>query len=749
VSAASAASAAFAASAASAARVLRPDESPDGSTYDLRKARCAAIWNSERQTFEGTLQSAASVSTAPPLGAVPPVLSDWETAVLTLSTDYGVTLQPPLDLPVADPPPNCAQPPVFHFQSSEPPIFFLLMDLSRSALAPLPHPDPADRADYEKAAARLAVDLADVRQARLGVVTLRGQLSSVDPVPHAEISLVGDATLRTGAEVQALKTDLTAVEPQGRSAVGDALTATADLLETEEGSTRTILLLSDGEQSRDMGASPGDVAPPLHDLESPIRVAPVVAGSMADHVLMAGVAGSTYAPIAPAPQGDEVVTETAQTLSEVLGDTSVIPSQPGSTGGGLAPIALGYPINVDQGARRLTVVVSRGMGASDNWNVDVEVAPRGGTLPPDAVVLRDPLYTLVDIPNPQPGAWTVSVDSSAGSVPFNIEATLSGASTCLAGATHDRRGIHVSIAARQSTDIEGVLFNGSLVEPDGTVRPLAFSASADAMVQATVPDDNLAGRGFYDIWTSCDATEDSFLDPGEDNPPRSGPAPRIAPVPFQREIRTTVFIDLPDQPRLPPGGDCDHDGIPDSVEGTVDTDGDGVPDRCDEDADGDDLPDAVEGTVDTDADGIPDYLDTDSDNDGIPDGVDAHPLEPAAIVCAALGDATPAARLDRDTFTFHVHSGDVLHVALEAAAGSNATGRATLEVRGPATPRVARSTATLPTSVTSAATKDGQFTVTVGEQPRKKPGTAFHGPYCIAVERLGTPVTITATPSVE
>lgn len=91
----------------------------------------------------------------------------------------------------------------------------------------------------------------------------------------------------------------------------------------------------------------------------------------------------------------------------------------------------------------------------------------------------------------------------------------------------------------------------------------------------------------------------------------------------------------------------------------------------------------------------------------------------------------------------------MLHVALEAAPGSNATGRATLEVLGPATPGVARSTATLPTSVTSTATGDGQFTVTVGEQPRKQPGTAFRGPYCIAVERLGTPVTITATPSVE
>lgn len=73
-------------------------------------------------------------------------------------------------------------------------------------------------------------------------------------------------------------------------------------------------------------------------------------------------------------------------------------------------------------------------------------------------------------------------------------------------------------------------------------------------------------------------------------------------------------------------GDSDDDEIPDAVEGSRDTDGDGTRDSLDTDSDGDSIPDSVEAgpdatnPVDTDGDGAPDYKDTDSDGDGIPDG---------------------------------------------------------------------------------------------------------------------------------
>jgi len=54
--------------------------------------------------------------------------------------------------------------------------------------------------------------------------------------------------------------------------------------------------------------------------------------------------------------------------------------------------------------------------------------------------------------------------------------------------------------------------------------------------------------------------------------------------------------------------DSDGDGIPDSVEGDDDLDGDGVPNRLDEDSDGDGALDSVEGNRDENNNGIPDYL---------------------------------------------------------------------------------------------------------------------------------------------
>lgn len=70
--------------------------------------------------------------------------------------------------------------------------------------------------------------------------------------------------------------------------------------------------------------------------------------------------------------------------------------------------------------------------------------------------------------------------------------------------------------------------------------------------------------------------------------------------------------------------DSDDDDIPDAIEMTYDSDGDGIFDFQDTDSDGDGIDDAEEGVIDSDGDGIPNYLDTDSDGDGIPDAVETN-----------------------------------------------------------------------------------------------------------------------------
>jgi len=76
-----------------------------------------------------------------------------------------------------------------------------------------------------------------------------------------------------------------------------------------------------------------------------------------------------------------------------------------------------------------------------------------------------------------------------------------------------------------------------------------------------------------------------------------------------------------------PPGDRDGDGIIDPVDGSNDTDGDGITNDQDRDSDGDDISDHDEGTGDPDGDNIPNFLDTDSDGDGITDNEDAHPYD--------------------------------------------------------------------------------------------------------------------------
>ncbi|MGB0424573.1 MAG: Ig-like domain-containing protein, partial [Flavobacteriales bacterium] len=80
--------------------------------------------------------------------------------------------------------------------------------------------------------------------------------------------------------------------------------------------------------------------------------------------------------------------------------------------------------------------------------------------------------------------------------------------------------------------------------------------------------------------------------------------------------------------------DQDSDGIVDAIEGTEDSDGDGIPDLLDSDSDNDGIPDGIEGYTggnvnscaddpsDVDDDGVPNYLDDDSDGDGLPDSVE-------------------------------------------------------------------------------------------------------------------------------
>jgi len=106
---------------------------------------------------------------------------------------------------------------------------------------------------------------------------------------------------------------------------------------------------------------------------------------------------------------------------------------------------------------------------------------------------------------------------------------------------------------------------------------------------------------------------------GNGTPDFLEPPAQIQPPVVTPPVVTPPVVTTPVQSPL----DTDGDGILDSVEGTVDTDGDDLQDYLDIDSDNDGISDAFEQAGDTDGDGVADFRDLDVDNDGIFDLIEA------------------------------------------------------------------------------------------------------------------------------
>ena len=233
-------------------------------------------------------------------------------------------------------------------------------------------------------------------------------------------------------------------------------------------------------------------------------------------------------------------------------------------------------------------------GAGDAVGVDglMDVfAATTGTTPRDSESTPDAIVDYVDL------------DSDGDSIPDATEAR----------ATGDYIAYPATIDAAADTDRDGILdvfdTNPLFGSDDASFKSGTNTAYAHSDDTADTTPDYLDtdsdGDGIDDsIEAGTIATAPSFSDPdGSVNDPLTG------------DLRNTDSASDVDFRNL----DADNDGIPDSVEGTADTDGDGTPNYLDTDSDGDGIDDSIETIVDTDGDGLPDYLDLDSDSDGLSD----------------------------------------------------------------------------------------------------------------------------------
>ena len=182
------------------------------------------------------------------------------------------------------------------------------------------------------------------------------------------------------------------------------------------------------------------------------------------------------------------------------------------------------------------------------------------------------------------------------------------------------------------------IINGAEAGIAGVVVNLYYDVNGDGLVDngdVLLQSETTDASGDYDFQFATNANLITAVD-GSTIPAAYG---------FTTDnVETAAFVDFANAEADPNNDfgirqdtDCDGDGIPDFVEGTNDTDNDGINDNCDLDSDNDGILDSVEGLVDTDKDGVYDRLDKDSDNDGIPDAIEANNGASNILYDATLG----------------------------------------------------------------------------------------------------------------
>lgn len=184
--------------------------------------------------------------------------------------------------------------------------------------------------------------------------------------------------------------------------------------------------------------------------------------------------------------------------------------------------------------------------------------------------------------------------------------------------------------------------------PDNTWSCVPAVPLAEGTYSFTASVDDGAGGTFTDVFTvaiDLDSDNDGIPDAVEGVTDSDGDG---VPDYLDTDSDNDGIADAVEDTGLPllSGNDSDGDGIDDAIDvdntGGVDVngngiddalepsdqDGDGLPDYLDADSDNDGIPDVIEGNIDSDLDGMPDYLDTDSDADGIPDQLEQDLLPP-------------------------------------------------------------------------------------------------------------------------
>jgi uncharacterized protein YegL len=516
------------------------------------------------------------------------------------------------------------------------------------------------RIDYLRAAARGYVALANGRAQKVGVVSFNDL--AVQDVPLQAVD---------GTTSVAYNTAITNLMPGGGTAIGRALSSTATLLAAEPDATKTVFLISDGQNT--VGEAPETVVPSL--TAQGIRVFTISMGDASNDPTLSGIASMTRGAPLDSKDARTLVNAFVQQFARANNDGTLMPLFPyavnakgkpetkqdknptirspetWSLGKDQAPQPAEltrstnrFSFPVEDGTERITIALAGDLDDMSGFGVRAELDGPAGAGPshfdtgvpsPEMKVTEDGFFRLIEIKAPNAGDWTLTVQGEAtaaqvqtGHVTVVTENPMVDLFTSLDRYVIDDVNKPVSLRVVPSflNDLrDPEELSATLELPDGSIKPLTILAtpagSSGVAYEAMIDQMPLAGT--YEVRVYLRTGPNTSNDPGESIYQNAPPSSVKVPILVRTAVETFT---VKGKVFACPGGqkDCDGDCLPESK--TTDSDGDGIPDDYDHDSDNDEIPDSVENRqcepVDTDDDGTPDYLDTDSDGDGVIDTID-------------------------------------------------------------------------------------------------------------------------------
>lgn len=515
------------------------------------------------------------------------------------------------------------------------------------------------RAEFVRAAARAWLELANGQGVRAGVMLFNGL-----PTLQAAFQDV-DA-----AHLPALEAAADAVDPDGSTAIGRALSSSVLLFGAEAGVTKTAFLISDGVNTE--GEDPRTVVDDLQD--QGIRVFTISTGGASDDSTLAEIAGTTGGAPADSRDASALVASFVQQWSRYQNGGILIPklhyavSKEGKTteqvptscntveallrnkecqvlfrnpfgwGIGLKGATETSPteaarnnlfqILVEKGTESIAVVLAGDMSDMSSFGVEANI-----TGPDDADpkkyetevghanmrIVRDNYFLMAEIRDLAPGLWFIDVYPRAGAASFqtgNLTVITDNPDVELFTEL-DRyyvddpatETVELHVTPKYYTTLRNVdVLTAVVLRPDGSTEaiPLVSDFAAGGGGNYIGTISNLPVRGMYEVRVLMTTGDNTFNDPGEAS---FADAPEnTVEVPYtQRTSTEYFFVNVKEV-------DC----CPDDQEKQYDCDGDGIPNY--DSPVGATLNESF--NVDTDRDGLPDACDGDSDNDDVADGVE-------------------------------------------------------------------------------------------------------------------------------